>query len=220
MNTPRSTVRRAAERADYDPTTVHTIVDEAWLCHVAFIDQHTGPNEDQGEPFPVSIPMACWRVADQVYIHGSNGSRLVKRLAGGAPVCLSITHLDGLVLARSAYSHSMNYRSVVVFGRFEVVPEADKASILDAFMDHIAPGRRQLARPADVNELKSTTVLGLSLREASAKVRTGGPKDKEGDLNLPVWAGVLPMREQHLPPQAEPDCASWPLPDHLSGWGR
>jgi nitroimidazol reductase NimA-like FMN-containing flavoprotein (pyridoxamine 5'-phosphate oxidase superfamily) len=212
----RTTVHRASERGHHDRAIVHAIVDAAWLCHVAFTDLHT----DTGEPYPVSLPTACWRIGDQVFIHGSNGSRMMKRLASGAPVCLSVTLLDGMVLARSAFSHSMNYRSVVVFGQFEVVPEADKPAVLDAFIDHIAPGRRLEARPGDVNELKATTVLALSLAEASAKIRAWGPHDKEGDESLPVWAGVLPLREQRLAPVPDARTAEQgrPLPEYLSAW--
>ena len=178
----RSRVRRVADRARYDRDTVHAIVDAAYVCHVAFSDAH-GVH---------CIPTACWREGEHLYIHGSNGSRLLKMLLEGE-VCVTITHLDGLVLARSAFNHSMNYRSVVVHGRFEPVPAEHKAESLHRLMDHIAAGRRHDARPGDANELAATTVLRLPLAEASAKVRTGGPEDDEADMGLDVWAGVLPL---------------------------
>lgn len=202
----RSQVRRAADRAHYDEATIHPIVDAAWVCHVAF-----------ATPDVLCIPTACWRVGNKVYIHGSNGSRMMKHLASGAPACLSITHLDGLVMARSAFSHSMNYRSVVVHGAFEVVTEADKPAILDALMDHIALGRKEDVRAPDRGELAATTVLGMPLCEAAAKVRNWGPQDKEEDLASPAWAGVLPLREQHLSAQSEPG-HDGPLPAYVSRW--
>ena len=178
----RSRIRRVADRARYDRDTVHAIVDDAYVCHVAFGDA-------QGVH---CIPTACWREDDHLYIHGSNGSRLLKRLMDGE-VCVTITHVDGLVLARSAFNHSMNYRSVVVHGRFEPVPPEHKVESLHRLMDHIAAGRRHEARPGDASELAATTVLRLPLAESSAKVRTGGPEDDEADMALDVWAGVLPL---------------------------
>lgn len=208
----RARVRRAAERGHYDQATIHAIVDAAWLCHVAFAD-----STEANSPV-LCMPTACWRVGDRLYIHGSNGSRMMKRLASGAPTCVSITHLDGLVLARSAFSHSMNYRSVVIHGAFEPVLDADKPTVLDAFMDHIAPGRRHEVRAPDANELNATTVLGLPLHEAAAKIRNWGPRDKEGDEHLPVWAGVLPVREQRLAPEPDPGSEGQVLPGHLGFW--
>lgn len=203
----RSRVRRAAERAHYDEATVHAIVDAAWVCHVAFTE---GDNV-------LCIPTACWRMGETLYVHGSNGSRMMKCLAEGAPACVTITHLDGLVLARSAFSHSMNYRSVVIHGRFTAVAEEAKPAVLDALMDHIAPGRREHARAPDASELKATSVLGIPLAEAAAKVRAWGPRDKDKDLALPVWAGVLPLREQRLSPLADPGFEG-PLPDYVRHW--
>jgi nitroimidazol reductase NimA-like FMN-containing flavoprotein (pyridoxamine 5'-phosphate oxidase superfamily) len=178
----RSRIRRVADRARYDRETVHAIVDAAYVCHVSFSDAK-GVH---------CIPTACWREDDHLYIHGSNGSRLLKRLLDGE-VCVTITHVDGLVLARSAFNHSMNYRSVVVHGRFEPVPAEHKVEALHRLMDHIAAGRRHEARPGDASELAATTVLRLPLAESSAKVRTGGPEDDEADMALDVWAGVLPL---------------------------
>jgi uncharacterized protein len=202
----RARIRRAAELGRYDAATIHAIVDAAWVCHVAF-----------ASPDIVCIPMACWRVGNTLYVHGSNGSRMMKHLASGAPACVSITHVDGLVMARSAFSHSMNYRSVVIHGAFTLLPEADKPAVLHALVEHIAPGRGAHARPADRHELAATTVLGIALDEASAKVRTGPPEDKEEDMALPVWAGVLPMHEQHLPATSEAGFEG-PLPDYVQAW--
>lgn len=208
-NTPpseRARIRRASERAHYDAETVHAIVDAAWLCHVAFAC-----------PDVLCLPTACWRVGDQLYIHGSNGSRMMKHLASGAPACVAITHLDGLVMARSAFSHSMNFRSVVIHGHFNEVADEAKPAVLAALMEHIAPGRARDSRPPDASELKATTVLGISLHEAAAKVRNWGPKDKEDDLALPFWAGVLPLREQHLPALSEPGYEGT-LPAYVQTW--
>jgi len=179
----RSRVRRGADLAHYDAAVVRAIIDDSYLCHVAFHD-------DAGVR---CIPMACWREDDHLLIHGSNGSSMVRHLAAGAQACVTITHLDGLVLARSAFNHSMNYRSVVIHGCFEVVPAERKAELLDLFMDHIAPGRRHTARPGDASELAATTLLRMPLGDAAAKVRTGAPEDKEEDLGRDVWAGVLPI---------------------------
>lgn len=179
----RTRVRRSPERARHDAATLHAILDEALLCHVAFSDEHGAH----------CLPTACWRVDGHLVIHGSNGSRLLRRLAEGADACVAVTHLDGLVLARSAFNHSMNYRSAMVYGRFEVVPPQDKAALLDAFMDRLVEGRRHEARPGDANELAATTLLRLPLDEAVCKMRQGGPEDDEADLGLDVWAGVLPV---------------------------
>ena len=203
----RTRVRREPSRGRYDRATVHAIVDAALLCHVAFRD---------GDGV-FCIPTVCWREDGHLYIHGSNGSRMLRALLGGQPACVTITHLDGLVLARSAFNHSMNYRSVVVLGVFEALPEDCKAASLDRLMDHLAPGRKHEARPGDANELRSTTVLRIPLDEASAKVRTGGPVDDEADLSLDVWAGVLPLALHALP--AVPDHGvTRPVPGYLSRW--
>ncbi|MGF2531412.1 pyridoxamine 5'-phosphate oxidase family protein, partial [Ralstonia pseudosolanacearum] len=178
----RTRVRRVAQRGCYDRATLYAIIDAAYVCHLAFADA-------QGVH---CIPTACWREGDHLYIHGSNGSRMLKLAADGAQVCVTITHLDGLVLARSAFHHSMNYRSAVIYGAFEAVDGAAKAAALDTFVDFIAPGRAREVRPGNAKELAATTVLRIPLDEAAAKIRTGGPKDDEADLGLPVWAGVLP----------------------------
>lgn len=207
----RSQIRRAAERGHYDRPTVNAIVDAAHVCHVAFA------SSDEASAAVVCIPTACWRVKDQLFIHGSNGSRMMKRLGQGASACVTITHLDGLVMARSAFSHSMNYRSVVIHGRFEPIPDANKLEVLDALMDHLAPGRKHEVRAPDSSELNATTVLSISLAEAAAKIRQGGPCDKPEDMDRAVWAGVLPFRQAHLPPEPEPNGpAAWP--DYVTAW--
>lgn len=202
----RSRVRRVADRGRYDEDTVHAIVDDAYVCHVAFADAH-GVH---------CIPTACWREGDHLYIHGSNGSRMLKALMAG-DACVTITHVDGLVLARSAFHHSMNYRSVVVHGRFEPVLAAHKAASMDRFMDHIAPGRRHEVRPGDDNELAATTVLRIPLAESSAKIRTGGPKDDEADMSRDVWAGVLPIVTACGAPQPDGSQARRE-PDYVRAW--
>lgn len=202
--TARTRIRRLAENARYEVSTVHAIVDAALVCHVAFSDA-TGVH---------CIPTAHWRQDGHLYIHGSNGSRLLKALQGGTPACVTITLIDGLVLARSAFNHSMNYRSVVIYGQFETVPQALKAASLAAFMDRLAPGREGQARPGDANELAATTVLRLPLAEAAAKVRTGPPEDDAQDMDRPVWAGVLPLQLTPGAPEPDPACAL-PVPEHV-----
>lgn len=204
--TDRTRVRRAADRGHYDTATLHSIVDAAYVCHIAFNDE-TGTH---------CIPTACWREDDHLYIHGSNGSRMLKVAAAGTQVCVTITHIDGLVLARSAFNHSMNYRSAVIYGVFERVPNEHKAARLDAFMEKLAPGRSIEARPGDKNEMSATTVLRISLEEAACKIRTGGPHDDEGDMAREVWAGVLPMAVVAQTPI--PDGPMKHLPDYVAKW--
>jgi len=202
----RTRVRRASERALYDTETLYSILDDAYLCHLAFSDER-GTH---------CIPMACWREGAYLYIHGSNGSRLMKLAASGAQVCVTVTHLDGLVLARSAFNHSMNYRSAVIYGAFEVVEGQHKADAFDVFLENLARGRSSEARPGDKNELAATTLLRIPLDEAATKVRTGGPQDDADDMSRPVWAGVLPLA---VKPQAPvPDGQQTALPDYVRQW--
>lgn len=203
----RTRVKRLAENAVYDPAVVEAIVDAAYVCHLGFSDDEGGVHV---------IPTAFWRIGRHVYIHGSNGSRLLKALLK-RQACLSATLVDGLVLARSAFNHSMNYRSVVVYGQFELVPEAEKPAALDAFMAHLAKGRQHEARRGNSKELAATTVLRLCLDEAAAKVRTGPPQDDEADVALPVWAGVLPLVHGHGAPIAQPDNAA-ETPPYVKNW--
>ena len=168
------------------------------------------------------MPTAFARIGDEVAIHGSAASRMLKLLCGGAPGCLTVTLLDGLVLARSAFHHSMNYRSVVVVGApREIALPAEKARALDAIVEHIVPGRLGSVRGASQQELRATRVVAFALDEASAKLRTGPPKDDEEDYALSAWAGELPLRLQALPPVADPRLTSGiPLPEHVSSWRR
>jgi hypothetical protein len=182
--TTRTTVRRHPERGDYDRSTIDAILDEALICHVGFVVD--------GQPFV--IPTIHARDADILYIHGSPGSRMLRNLKGGVDLCVTVTLLDGLVLARSVYNHSMNYRSVVVLGRAREVTDRDeKLRAMECVVEHVVPGRWADARQPSDGEIKGTTILALGLDEASAKVRSGRPTDDEDDLSFPVWAGVVPL---------------------------
>jgi nitroimidazol reductase NimA-like FMN-containing flavoprotein (pyridoxamine 5'-phosphate oxidase superfamily) len=183
--TERTTLKRLPKRAEYDRERVYAILDEAFICHVGFVVDGR----------PVVIPTGYGRMKDMLYIHGSAASRMLRTLAEGVDVCVTVTLIDGLVLARSAFHHSFNYRSVVVFGRARVVTdEAEKMTALRAFTEHVIAQRWDDVREPNESELKATTVLALPLVEASAKIRTGPPIDDEEDHALPVWAGVLPLR--------------------------
>jgi len=210
--TPRSTVRRLPDRARYDRATVDAILDEGLVCHVGFVDD--------GQPFV--IPSVYARQGDRLVIHGSAASRMVKVLAAGTPACVTVTLLDGLVLARSEFHHSMNYRSVVVLGRAsEIVEPDEKRRALKAIVEHVTPGRAASVRPPNEKELRATRVVAIPLDEASAKVRTGPPKDDEEDKALPVWAGELPLRLEPLAPVADPQLGpAIPPPPHVTGWRR
>ncbi len=199
---PRTTIHRKAERGHYDSATVAAIVDATLICQVAF-------NENGSVH---CLPTACWRVGDALYIHGANNSRLTQTLlTTESAVC--IAHVDGLVLARSAFHHTMNYRSVVIYGRFTEVDDlADKAAVLAAFVDHVSPGRSPQVRPPSHAELAGTKVLRLALGESVAKIRDWGVEDDAEDLALPVWAGVVPIAQVAAPPQADAGCADRPLP--------
>jgi nitroimidazol reductase NimA-like FMN-containing flavoprotein (pyridoxamine 5'-phosphate oxidase superfamily) len=190
----RSRVRRAPARADYDRATIDAVLDEALVAHLGFAVD--------GQPYV--IPTLHARIGDEVYVHGSAASRMVKTLGAGLPACLTVTLVDGLVFARSAFHHSMNYRSVVVLGTARFVEGTEeRAAALEAFTEHLIPGRWSECRPPTRQELKGTRVLALSLDEASAKVRTGGPVDDAEDYDSDHWAGVLPLRL--TPGELEPD---------------
>jgi uncharacterized protein len=210
QRTERTRVRRLPERAAYDRATVHAILDEGFVCHVGFVVD--------GQPYV--IPTGYARVGETLYLHGSTGSRL--GLRPDMDVCVTVTLLDGLVLARSAFHHSMNYRSVMAVGRTRPVTDpGEKEAVLRALVDHVVPGRSDAVRGAERRELAATAVLALPLDEVSAKVRTGPPKDDEPDYDLPVWAGTLPMTL--TPGDPEPDPAldpSVPLPAHVRSWSR
>jgi len=199
---PRTEVKRKAARARYDPATIAAIVDAAFVCHIAFNDE-TGVH---------CLPTACWRDGDHLYIHGARNSRLTNTLLAGE-CALCIAHLDGLVLARSAFHHSMNYRSVVVYGRFTAVDdEKEQKSAMHAFVEHVSPGRNALVRTASPAELAGTLILRLPLAEAAAKIRSSGVEDSPEDLSIPVWAGVIPLTLQPGPAIVEEGCASFTAP--------
>jgi len=193
--TERTQVKRLPKRGVYDREQVHAILDEGFICHVGFVAD--------GQPYV--IPTGYARAGEVLYIHGSAASRMLRALGQGAPLCVNVTLVDGLVLARSAFHHSMNYRSVVVLGQARLVTDdEEKMEALGHFTNHIVAGRWDQVRLPTEQELKSTTVLALPLDEVSAKVRTGGPIDDEEDYSLPVWAGVLPMHPQFGQPVPDP----------------
>jgi nitroimidazol reductase NimA-like FMN-containing flavoprotein (pyridoxamine 5'-phosphate oxidase superfamily) len=207
----RSQVRRAHERGSYDVATLNAILDAGLIAHVGYVvDGH-----------PHVTPTAYWRLGDQVYWHGSSASRMLRTVKEKVPVCLTVTHLDGLVLARSGFPQSINYRSAMLFGRAAIVDDpAAKERALDAFVDRILPGRRPALRLPTPQELKATMVVRMTIEEASAKVRTGPPKDEEEDYGLPVWAGVLPIRQavgKAVPDPRQP--LETPIPAHVSRLG-
>jgi len=208
----RTRVRRLPERGVYDHETIDEIVDEALICHLAYVID--------GEPRV--IPTIHARAGDTLYVHGSNASRTLRSTKQGTPVAIEITLLDGLVLARSAFHHSMNYRSVIVYGRAREVTDPDeKWEAQRALVEHVAHGRARDARMPNQRELDQTTILAVEITEASAKVRTGPPKDEEDDLALPIWAGVLPLVT--VPGQPEPDPhleADVPVPDYVRDYRR
>jgi nitroimidazol reductase NimA-like FMN-containing flavoprotein (pyridoxamine 5'-phosphate oxidase superfamily) len=206
----RTRVRRVPKRGDYDRETIDAILDETLISHVGFVQD--------GEP--VVIPTLHARLGDHLYLHGSSASRMVRALRKGVPVCATTTLVDGLVLARSAFHHSVNYRSVVVFGQARVVePEEDRLRALELFVEKLVPGRWPEVRTPTRQELKGTKVLHIPLDEASAKVRTGPPLDEDEDYALPVWAGVLPMRTVVDPPEPDPRLdPGVELPAHVARW--
>ena len=210
--TARSAVKRLPKRAEYERAAIHQILDEGFVCHVGFVVE--------GQPFV--IPTAYGRVGDRLYLHGSQVSRMLRALRDGLDVCVTVTLVDALVMARSAFHHSMNYRSVVVFGQAVAVEDrGEKLEALRAFSEHVAPGRWDEVRQPTEGEIKATMVLALPLTEAAAKVRTGPPVDDEEDYALPVWAGVLPLRvvadapvsDPRLPPEIAP-------PPHVLNYER
>jgi uncharacterized protein len=183
--TDRTRVRRLPKRASYDVATIHAILDEALICHIGFAVEER----------PVVIPTIHWREGDRLYVHGSAASHMLRSLKDGVEACVTVTLLDGLVMARSAFHHSMNYRSVVVFGTAtEVTDPEEKRRALERLVEHIAPGRSAEVRAPNESELRQTLVLSLPIEEASAKIRTGPPIDDDEDYALPVWAGVIPLR--------------------------
>jgi nitroimidazol reductase NimA-like FMN-containing flavoprotein (pyridoxamine 5'-phosphate oxidase superfamily) len=208
--TDRTVPTRAAHKASYDKELVHAILDEAYVCHLGFVRDGA----------PVVLPTLFGRVGERLYVHGSTGSRPL-RMTGqadaGLPVCLTVTHVDALILARSAFHHSINYRSVVVHGiAHDVTDPEEKRVALDALVDHVVPGRSRDSRSANKKEFAATAVIRLDLDEVSAKLRTGGVNDEPEDLALPHWAGVVPLRKGYETPVADADLApGTEVPDYL-----
>jgi len=199
--TSRTTLKRLPQRGSFDREQINAILDEGFICHVGFVV------EDQ----PFVIPTGYARVEDRLVIHGSQASRMLRSLAEGIEVCVTMTLVDGLVLARSAFHHSMNYRSVLILGKaIPIEDREEKIAALRALSEHMVPGRWDEVREPSERELQLTTVLSLRLDEASAKVRTGPPLDDEEDYALPVWAGVIPLRLVAEQPIADPR-----LPPHI-----
>lgn len=209
---PRMRVRRHPERASYERDTVMAILDEGLICHLGFVDDAT----------PYVVPTMYARSGDVIYVHGAPASRMLRSAGGGQEVCLTVTLLDGLVLSRSAFNHSMNYRSVVVLGRAQPVTDLDeRMRAFEALVEHVVRGRWSDTRRPTRKELLATTVLRLRLGEVSAKIRTGGPKDDEDDLALPHWAGELPLKVCALAPVPhEALVAGTPTPGYASAYTR
>jgi uncharacterized protein len=210
--TKRTRIYRKPGRGSYDRDLVHSILDEALICHIGFVQD--------GQPYV--IPTIHARMGETIYLHGANGNRMFRALAEGADCCLTVSLIDELVLARAAMHHSMNYRSAMVFGTAsEVSDPAEKERGLRAVIEHVAPGRSEEVRGPDASELSSTRVLSLPIEEASAKVRTGPPVDDDEDLDLPNWAGRLPVSLSAGEPIPAPELAGdLPVPEHVSAWSR
>jgi len=208
--TARTRVRRKPDRGHHDKATVNAVLDAGLLAHVGYVID--------GQPFV--MPTAYWRAGEHVYWHGSAASRMLRTLAGGVPACLTVSHLDGIVLARSGFHHSLNYRSVMILGTARpVTGEAEKSRALEGFMTRIAPGRWGEVRGPTKRELKATTVLVMPIEEVSAKVRAGGPIDDEPDYALACWAGVLPLETRTRRPLPDARLASGtPEPAYLKSF--
>ncbi len=205
--TGRNVPTRSRERAAYDRATVHAILDGGYVGHLGYVRDGA----------PVVLPTLYARSGETLYLHGSTGSRPLRGADPGIAVCVTVTHVDGLVLARSAFHHSINYRSVVVQGTaYQVTDPREKAAALDVLVDHVVPGRAADSRPANAKELAATAVLRLDLAEVSAKLRTGGPNDEPEDALLPHWSGVVPVSTGYGTPIPAADQAdATPLPDYL-----
>jgi uncharacterized protein len=210
--TERTRLRRRPHLAVFDRPAIDAILDEGLFCHVGFLDASS----------PVVLPMLYARDGDVVNLHGSKASRMLRAVAAGVDVCLTVTLLDGLVLARSSFHHSANYRSVVVFGRATPVEgEAEKLAALRALSEHVIAGRWDDVRHPNRRELRATTVLALPLEEASAKIRCGPPVDDDDDYRLPVWAGVIPVRLSPSPPEPDPRLPpGTPTPSYVRHYAR
>lgn len=210
--TPRTEVRRIPERASYDRALINSILDEALICHVGFL--HEGA--------PVVIPTIHARIGDTLYFHGSPASRMLRGMRSGETVSVNITLLDGLVVARAAFHNSMNYRSVVLFGEPRIVDDAtEKWQALEAVTEHVLPGRWADSRPMTDNEMKGTLVAAVPIDEVSAKVRSGDPGDDDADYELPIWAGVIPLRLIPDDPIEDPQQRlEVPIPGYVENYRR
>ncbi len=208
--TVRSRGRRAPKRVNYDRETIYGVLDSSFMCHVGYV------LDDQ----PFVTPTSYWRDGDTLFWHGSAASRMIKRMAEGLPACLTVGHFDGLVLARSGFHHSFNYRSVMAFGRARAINDmAAKEAALEIFVERVMPGRTAEIRPANAKELKATTVVAMEIEEASAKIRTGPPIDDAPDYDLEVWAGTVPVKLVAEAPVPDPDLkAGIELPDYIAQW--
>jgi hypothetical protein len=195
MPTRRTTVRRNAKRGIYDRELVHAILDAGLIAHVGFVHE--------GQPYV--IPMSYARDGERLLLHGAGGSRLMRTLASGVPACVSVTLLDGIVLARSVFHHSMNYRSVVALGSAAKLEGAEKSAALEALVEGLIPGRSREARAPDRSELAATMIVAFPLDEVSAKARSGPPADDPADLDLPIWAGTIPLALRAGPAEPAPD---------------
>jgi nitroimidazol reductase NimA-like FMN-containing flavoprotein (pyridoxamine 5'-phosphate oxidase superfamily) len=194
----RNRVKRLAKRATYDRAAIHPILDTALLCHIAYVIE--------GQPY--CTPTAFWREDETLFWHGSSASRMLRAQSDGIPVCLTVTHMDGLVLARSGFNHSINYRSVMAYGTARRIEDpVEKRRTMDAFVERFFPGRNAELREPTVQEVKATSILSMQIEQASAKIRATGPGDDEEDFGLPVWAGVVPLRTVIGAPQ---DCPRLP----------
>ena len=209
LKTSRTTVRRLPKRAHYDFDTIADILDSGFICHLGFVSD--------GQPYV--IPTGYGRDGDMLYVHGSAVSRTLKAVAGGIPVCITVTHLDGLVLARSGFHSSMNYRSAVILGKAEPVLD-DKLRALEIISEQILPGRWAELRPTTRKELNATTVLKLPITEASAKIRTGPPADDDEDYALPIWGGVVPLALIAGKPEHDGKGVPMPAPKYLAKYRK
>jgi len=212
IKTGRNRIKRLPKRGQYDRETIYRILDEALICHIGFVKD--------GQPFVIPINFA--RIGDTIVMHGAKASRLLKHIQAGHPVCVEATIVDGLVLARSVFHHSVNYRSAVVFGKGRLVEDKqEKLAALRAITEHLIPGRWQEARLPNRKELNATSVVSIGIEDASAKIRVGPPADDEEDYALPVWAGLLPLHQSPLAPvQDEAQSKGISLPDYVARYSR
>ncbi|HSQ02516.1 MAG TPA: pyridoxamine 5'-phosphate oxidase family protein [Burkholderiales bacterium] len=210
VKTSRTKLKRLPKRGHYDFDTIARILDEALYCHIGFVEN--------GQPYV--MPMAFGRDGDRLYVHGSVAGRTLKTLASGIPLCVTVTHFDGLVFARSGFHSSINYRSVIILGKAVLLQGEEKYRAMDVIIDHLMPGQRPALRATTRKEWNATSILMIPIEEASAKIREGGPKDDADDYSLPVWAGVLPFRLVAEEPVPDANGVSMSLPDHIKDYRR